>query len=246
MQRSERHETIIRYLRRNHGTTLQALCSETGAARRTVLRDIASLRDQGFIIQSEVGRGGGVRLDPSSVQTTARLAVPEVFALLITVAAQRATQPIPFSDLADSALAKIERALPTDKLRDLRAFLECLYIGELPAGQDISQLGPIDPTLLPVFEAGFLNQTPIGFDYRDAKGHVTSRTVEPQAMLILPPLWYIVAWDPARDGFRHFRMDRIDAPAVCDGPRFRRRHVPFNRNVQSYTGLVPQPAVQTD
>lgn len=239
MQRTERHDLIIRHLRRNHATTLQTLCTETGAARRTMLRDIAALRDQGFIIHSEVGRGGGLRLDPSSVQTTARLSVTEVFALLITVAAQRATHPIPFSDLADSALAKIERVLPADKLRDLRAFLDCLYIGELPPAQDVSTLGQIDPALLPVFETGFLTQTPIRFAYSDAKRQVSFRTVEPQAMLILPPLWYIVAWDPARDGFRHFRMDRIQAPAGCDGPRFRRRHVPFNQNVRSYTGLIP-------
>lgn len=34
--------------------------------------------------------------------------------------------------------------------------------------------------------------------YRNANGAVSDRNVEPQAMLILPPLWYLVAWDPAR------------------------------------------------
>lgn len=239
MTRTDRHDIIIRHLRRNHFTTVEKLCTATGATRRTVLRDIAALRDQGFLIHSEVGRGGGLQLDPSSVQTSARLAATDVFALLLSVAAQRAAQPIPFSDLADMALAKIERSLPPDKLHDLRALLECLYIGELPPGQDISNLGRIESALLPVVEAGFMHRTPIAFGYQDAKGQISVRVVEPQAMLILPPLWYIVAWDPARDGFRHFRMDRIRDPQPAKGPRFRRRHVPFNQNVSTYSGLIP-------
>jgi predicted DNA-binding transcriptional regulator YafY len=71
----------------------------------------------------------------------------------------------------------------------------------------------------------------LGFQYRDAKGAVTSRLVEPQAMLILPPLWYLVAWDPAREDFRHFRMDRISSPECIEGTSFRRRRVPFGADV---------------
>ena len=47
----------------------------------------------------------------------------------------------------------------------------------------------------------------------------------------LPPLWYLVAWDAARAGFRHFRMDRISNPTVVNGTRFRQRHVPFDQDV---------------
>ncbi|WP_244430586.1 WYL domain-containing protein [Rhizobium sp. CF142] len=59
----------------------------------------------------------------------------------------------------------------------------------------------------------------------------TLREVEPQAMLILPPLWYLVAWDAARADFRHFRMDRISKPEIVEGTQFRRRHVPFEDDV---------------
>jgi predicted DNA-binding transcriptional regulator YafY len=78
------------------------------------------------------------------------------------------------------------------------------------------------------------------FQYRDAAGAVTGRLVEPQAMLILPPLWYLVAFDPSRDDFRRFRMDRISRPEVVDGSSFRRRHVPFEDDVCPYTDL-PNP-----
>ena len=234
-----RHDAIVRILRRNGTATVNDLAEEVGASRRTVLRDIVALRDQGFVIHSESGRGGGLQLDPESVQTSARLSVTEVFALLISVAALRAARSLPFSDLADAGLAKIEKSLPAEKVRDLRRLLDCLYVGPLSPKQDISNLGVMDPLLLPAFETGFLQRLCLRFRYRDAKGVETSREVEPQAMLILPPLWYLVAWDAAREDFRHFRMDRISGPEIVEGRQFRRRHVPFDDDVCPF-GELPQ------
>ncbi len=232
-----RHDAIVRSLRRNGTSTIDALAEEVGASRRTVLRDISALRDEGYVIHSDVGRGGGLQLDPQSVQTNARLSVPEVFALLISVAAMRAAGNLPFSELAEAGLAKIEKALPPDKVRDFRTFLDCLHIGQLSPLQDLSDMGKMDPDLLPTFEMAFLGRHFIRFDYRDAKGRTTQREVEPQAMLILPPLWYLVGWDPMRGDFRHFRMDRISTPEAVPETRFRRRHVPFEDDVCPYSAL---------
>ncbi|AEQ53913.1 helix-turn-helix transcriptional regulator [Pelagibacterium halotolerans] len=227
----------MRSLRRNGISTVADLAAEVGASRRTVLRDIGALRDEGFVIHSEPGRGGGLQLDPQSVQATARLSVPEVFALLISVVSVRASGGLPFSDLADAALARIERALPADKLRDLRRLLDCLYVGHLSPLVNISDMGTMAPALLPAFETAFLQRLRLRFRYRDSKGAVTDRNVEPQAMLILPPLWYLVAWDPARGAFRHFRMDRITRPEIEDGAVFQRRHVPFEDHVRPVRDL---------
>ena len=95
----------------------------------------------------------------------------------------------------------------------------------------------MDRDLLPAFEKAFLQRELIRFDYRDAKGQLTRREVEPQAMLILPPLWYLVGWDPGREDFRHFRMDRIGKPEAVAGTRFRRRPVPFEDEVCPYSAL---------
>lgn len=226
-----RHDAILRLMRRSPTTTVGALADHVGASRRTVLRDIAALRDEGFVIHSEPGRGGGLQLDPQSAQVSARLSVTEVFALLVTVSAMRAGRSLPFAELADAGLARIERTLPADKLRDLRRLLDGLHVGQVSPLQDLSHLGPIDDALLPAFETAFLDRRMLRFDYRDAKGAETRREVEPQALLILPPLWYLVGWDPARDDFRRFRMDRISRPEVVDGTAFRRRHVPFEADI---------------
>ncbi len=232
-----RQDALLRALRRNGMSTVDDLARDVGASRRTVLRDIASLRAEGFVIHAEPGRGGGVQLDPQSIQTTTRLSVTEVFALLVSVTSMRAARSLPFAGLADAGLAKIERGLPGDRIRDLRRLLDCLHVGRLSERQDLSDMGTIDPALLPAFEAAFLGQRHMRLRYRGAKGERTAREVEPQAMLILPPLWYLVGWDPTRDGFRHFRMDRITAPEIVEGTRFRRRHVPFEDDVCPFAEL---------
>lgn len=237
MKAATRQDAIARILRRNSSSTVDALAAEVGVSRRTILRDIAALRDQGFVIYSECGRGGGLQLDPQSVLTTARLSATEVFALLLGVASMRAARALPFSDLADAGLAKIEKSLPADRVRDLRRFLDCLYVGQLSPQQNLSDLGPMDAALLPAFEQAFLNRLYLRFGYRDAKGVQSFREVEPQAMLILPPLWYLVAWDPQRDDFRHFRMDRISDPECVEGAMFRRKRVPFEDDVCPFNDL---------
>lgn len=233
-----RHDTIVRILRRSSSVTIDEIAGAVGASRRTVLRDISALRDQGFIIRSERGPGGGVQLDPRSVQTATQLTVVEVFALLISVTTMRAARSFPFSDLADAALAKIEKALSSEKVKDLRSLLDSLHVGQLSPKQDISDMGSMDPVLLLAFEEAFLQRRLMRFDYRDAKRTVTTRVVEPQAMLILPPLWYLVAWDPDRSDFRHFRMDRIIGPESLPSSSFRRRRVPFEADVCPFSELV--------
>lgn len=56
-----RHDTLVRTLRRNGTATVDELAQEVGASRRTILRDISTLRDEGFVIHSESGRGGGLQ-----------------------------------------------------------------------------------------------------------------------------------------------------------------------------------------
>lgn len=57
---------------------------------------------------------------------------------------------------------------------------------------DISGLAAMDHELLPAFETAFLQRQRLRFQYRDIKGVVTSRVVEPQAMLLLLLLIAIV------------------------------------------------------
>ena len=133
--------------------------------------------DEGYVIYSDVGRGGGLQLDPQSMQETAKLSVPEVVALLISVSAMRAAGNLPFSELADAGLAKIEKALPSDKVKNLRALLDCVHIGQLSPLQDISDMGEMAPDLLSALETAFIQRQSIRFNDHDERAQKTQREI---------------------------------------------------------------------
>lgn len=237
MKLTHRHDAIVRLMRRRGTTTVQALADEFHVSRRTILRDVVQLRDRGFLIYSEPGPGGGLQLDHASYQTTAPLRAVEVFALIICVGTMRQSGYLPFSDIADAGLVKIEKSLSTDTVRDLRRLLARTYIGKIAPQQDLSDLGAIDPDLLDVTEQAFLGQYIMTFQYCDAAARNSFRQVEPQAILILAPVWYLVAWDLEKEAFRHFRMDRISGAEYLSDHKFRQRHVPFEDDICPFSAV---------
>jgi predicted DNA-binding transcriptional regulator YafY len=59
------------------------------------------------------------------------------------------------------------------------------------------------------------------FAYRDNRGTVTSRVVEPMRLVHTGRRWYLAAWDVERGDWRTFRVDRIEAqPRLAQGTRF--------------------------
>jgi len=216
MDVSRRREDLVRHLRRRSNTTADELARELGVSVRTIFRDLDAMRDRGFGIDGTVGRGGGVQLDPTTVLLTTQLATDEVIALLLSVALLRAAPWLPFGARAQDAVAKIERVLPAAGVRELRRMLQRILIGEPAPPSTLATAGSVDPDLLPPFERCFNSGRVLKFAYADREGRRTQRRVEPHALLVRAPLWYIIGWDALRDAPRTFRMDRIRSPALDD------------------------------
>lgn len=222
MSTKSRQDQLLRSLRRGGSSTVAQLSRDLGVSRRTVLRDIAALRDQGFALRSSAGPGGGVTLDPASVMVTAKLSGAEAFSLLISVAILQASQAMPFGQLAEAALHKIEQSLPRERALELRRILSAVYIGKPSVEMPPLGEGALDASVLPAFETGFLQARRLRFDYTDRHGTPSERSADPHALLVLSPYWYLVGYDPVREDFRHFRMDRMAGAQVLD-EGFRRR-----------------------
>ena len=232
MDTAARRENLVRLMRRRGHTTVYDLARELSVSRRTVLRDLAAVRDRGFIVHAESGPGGGVSIDPSSVLVATQLGAEEVVALVLSVAMIRAAPWMPFASPAETALAKIEGALPPERVSELRRLLERVLIGD-PMHEVPLSVGRIDPDLLQAFERAFSQSRLLRFDYRDRYGQASHRRVEPHAVLVKAPLWYVVAWDTQKNEPRTFRMDRMTAPVVLDDTSFLPR--PFDE----LTGVCP-------
>ena len=65
MQRADRLDLLIRFLRDRPGVTVAVLARELGVSARSVFRDLDHLRERGYPIESDRGRGGGFRLHAS-------------------------------------------------------------------------------------------------------------------------------------------------------------------------------------
>jgi predicted DNA-binding transcriptional regulator YafY len=228
---SGRRDALVRLMRRGGTTTLAALAERLEVSHRTVLRDLRVLRGRGFDVVTQGGPGGGVHLDPRSVLLSSQLATDEVVALILSVAVARAAPWTPFAAGAERALAKIEGALPAERVRELRRVMERILVGD-PSGPG-TRVEPVDPALLRAFEHAFTTRRVMRFAYVDRNGRRTRRSVEPHGLLVRAPLWYVISWDVDKDAARLFRMDRIARPVVRDDTPFRPR--PFDL----VTGVCP-------
>jgi len=200
-----------------------ALAGELGVSQRTIFRDLNALRARGFSVDGSAGRGGGVALDADSVLLSAKLGASELVALLLSAAVARATPWMPFASTADQAIAKLEGTLPAVRVRELRRVLARILIGKPATDTILSSIGAVAPELLEVFERAFTLGLMLSFSYCDVNNRVSERKVEPQAMLVRAPLWYILAWDSQKAAPRLFRMDRVRAPRVLEDEPFVRR-----------------------
>jgi len=211
MRTMDRRDQLLRRLRRRADWTAAGLAHELGVSRRTVLRDLGALREAGFDLATFSGPGGGVRLNPTSVMITSQLRASEVVALIVSAEIARAANTVPFAAGAEQALVKIEAALPASRADELRTLRERVLVGD--PSRD-TRPATIDPALVEAFETAFTTTRLLAFTYRDHQGRSTERQVEPHGLLVRPPLWYVLAWDTAKNAPRLFRADRISTPAV--------------------------------
>lgn len=212
MNTAARRDRVLNLLH-SGATTVPAIAHKLGVSERTAYRDISALRDAGNDIRATPGPGGGVSLSPDSRPRPVHFEVAEIIGLALSVAILKATPHMPFARSAEAALDRARRALSSDRQRAMRRLQRRILIGT-EATEPIKQsLGPVDETLLTVFERCFTGTRAMRFDYTDRFGAPTSRRIECVALLLHPPAWYVVAWDLDKDAPRMFRMDRISSPA---------------------------------
>ena len=214
MPRAERILQLTDMLHGRETTTVSDLAAELGVSRRTVLRDLASLRDRGMLIDGEAGPGGGVRLDGDRNQIPIRLSLTEIVALWLSARLAAGASDLPWGRDAHSGMAKLLGGLPTKKARALRALCRRVIVGQ-PASATVRAGAAGAPReLLGLFEEAFSHGVGLAFVYSNREGQQSRRSVEPHGLLVEPPVWYVLARDLDKREPRTFRMDRISRPRI--------------------------------
>lgn len=208
-------------LRGRDGTTVGNLAEEIGVSRRTLLRDLATLRERGMPISGEAGPGGGVRLEGDRGVTAVHLSLPEMVAMWLAARLSQEASDLPWGEAASSGMAKLLGSLPSAKARTLEALCRRVIVGAPASAKIRAGAGAAPPELLRLFEEAFSAGLGLGFHYTDRDGKTSTRRIEPHGLLVETPVWYVLARDVDKSEPRMFRMDRIARPRLLPDIVFR-------------------------
>lgn len=221
MSRAQRLLDLLELLRvHRYPVRGAALAARLGVSLRTLYRDIATLQGQGAHIEGEPGLGYVLR--PGFTLPPLTFTDDEVEALVLGARWVVDRGDAPLGEAARHALAKIAAVLPAER----RAALEqaTLLVGpavvrpklaasDAPtASRDpvVGALGTRDADAAAIRRA-IRTERKLVLTYRDLRERETARTVWPFALAYFDRVRVLVAWCELRQGYRHFRPDRITA-----------------------------------
>lgn len=218
--RLQRLEELKGLLRAHDHVTAAELAAALGVSLRTLNRDLEILRGSGVPIESDRGRGGGLRLQRHWALGRLHLSPAEAIDLLLSMAiAEQMNSPLLLQQLAP-VRRKIVAAFSENYQAKIRALRKRILIGPPASAEVLATFSAPPRGALTRLAEAFFETRCIAIDYVDRKGAATSRVVEPQFLFLSLPIWYLLAWDRLRNDIRLFRTDRIRAVAPRE-ERFR-------------------------
>ena len=207
MRRADRLFQIIEILRRGTVTTARDLAGELEVSERTIYRDVQDLVSSGVPIEGEAGVGyvlTSFDLPPVMFDRD------EIEALVFGMRIVESFGDSELARAARRALAKVEAVLPGER----RPYVEGTPLFA-HAGGAVHR-----PSFdLAIVRRAIRERNLVTFDYVDANGNATERTVRPLGMAFFGATWLLMAWCELREAFRVFRPDRIGTLSV-DGEAF--------------------------
>lgn len=223
MSRLDRLDLLARVLRDRPGITVAELARDLGVSERSVFRDISHLRERGLPIEGDRGRGGGVRLHHSWGLGRVLLANEEALCALLALAiAEKLGFPMFAADLP-KARRKLVDAFPTAERKRIGPLRERIFVSRPASARVRESWREPDRVAMRAIQVAFVREQVLRADYVREDGARSSRRIEPHALVISWPAWYLLAWDHTREATRHFRCDRFVAASAEDGTRFRAR-----------------------
>jgi predicted DNA-binding transcriptional regulator YafY len=194
------------------------LAARLGVSSRTLRRDMDRLRSLGYPVDAVPGAAGGYRLGAGATLPPLLLDDDEAVAVAVGLRTAAGGTITGIEEASIRALAKLEQVLPS-RLRHRVSALRSVTVPLPGAGP------PVDPAVLTVIATAARDRQQIRFGYTSHDGAQGGRVAEPHHLVHTGRRWYLLAWDPARAGWRTFRADRITSPLIT-GPRFTPRDPP--------------------
>ncbi len=196
--------------------TGQSLARQSGLSLRTVRRAVAALREAGVAIDTDVGRGGGMRLGARSALPNVRLTHREAVGLLFALAVTESLGlPLLGAGLAGLRTRLSSTFAPTERAQ-VQRLRERILVGQ-PASEAVRSTWR-EPAAGParLLQEAFISSRVVRFRYLARDQRLSQRCVEPQYLLLNHPAWYLLGLDRDAAAGRTFRLDGIDRLQVLD------------------------------
>lgn len=211
MNRTDRLLALVLELQRGGARARSAvdLAGVFETSKRTIYRDMQALAEAGVPILSIPGQG--YALSEDYFLPPLRFTADEATLLLLGADVMTQSFDAQYRAAAQAAARKIEAVLPA-RLRPEVAYLRENILFVEAQGQ------PAAAELLRHLRGALLARQTVRFRYfarysRAGAGE-TARTVDPYRLGRIEGHWYLIAYDHARRGLRHFRLDRIETLTV--------------------------------
>lgn len=207
--KNDRMDRLIGLLRSGDQWTSSQLCKQLEVSPRTLMRDIQELRDSGYPIDADRGRGGGIRLSDRWGIDKLNLDHSEVIDLLVSLAiTERLRSPLLGKNLR-SIRQKITRTFPPHQREVIRQLRKRILVGDPASASVMSTYSTPSDRLTSMISESFFERRLIEIEYVSGDQEKTTRQVEPHFLLLSWPVWYLLCWDRLRGDIRVFRIDRI-------------------------------------
>lgn len=209
IEKKQRQEQIIDCLRSEDFWTSEKLCTRLGMSYRTLMRDLAELKEAGVPIETEKGRGGGIAIVGRWGLSHLQLNNSEVITLLLSLAITESVKSPILLDNIHSIKNRISSAFPIEQQRVIAKIRKRIFVGVNASEEVLQSYTTPRKAVLNDLTDSFFNLTKVNIKYKSAKGEVTERLIEPQMLCLVFPVWYFLCWDQLRESERLFRIDRI-------------------------------------
>jgi predicted DNA-binding transcriptional regulator YafY len=235
----QRLDTLVGMLKSDDFLTVKDLANSLGASTRTIYRDINILRDRGLPIDADKGRGGGVRLHRKWGLGRLSLTDHETIDLLISLAISEKMHSPLFMENLKPIRYKLMALLSPDQKLKVENLRERILIGSSASPIVLSSYELSPRQQASELCAAFLFQQQLSINYSDESNKITKRTIEPHYLYLNYPVWYILAWDHLRSGFRTFRCDRILTPLLLEKSFKVRPFTDFTHMIKTDNPILP-------
>jgi predicted DNA-binding transcriptional regulator YafY len=192
------------------------LAQRSGLSLRTVRRAVAALRESGVAIDTDVGRGGGIRLGTRSALPSVRLSHREAIGMLFALAvAESLGLPLLGGGLASLRTRLSSTFAPTERAH-VQRLRKRILVGR-PASEAVrNSWREPDAGQAQLLQEAFISSRVVQFQYRARDQRLTRRHVEPQYLLLNHPAWYLLGLDRDTASGRTFRLDGIERLRALD------------------------------